>query len=119
MGAARPSESPRWTDNGSVPYSQRPKRREIPPLLSADALIHPGPDDPEATARGTEQGVRARRSRAVWIQDGELVPGRRLRRAAIVGTADSTTVHIDKNNVFSPEALAELMRKASREEDIV
>ena len=37
---------------------------------------------------------------------------------AITGSAKSTTVHIDKKNVFSPDALAEMMEKASREEDI-
>ncbi|MCA9711466.1 MAG: DUF4365 domain-containing protein [Myxococcales bacterium] len=37
---------------------------------------------------------------------------------AIEGGANSTTVHIDKSRVFSPSALAELMERASREEDI-
>lgn len=39
-------------------------------------------------------------------------------RDAIKGEADSTTVHIDKDKVFSPRALDELMAKVSREEEI-
>lgn len=36
---------------------------------------------------------------------------------AIDGPADSTTVHLDKSNVFSPMSLTTLMEKVSREED--
>ena len=40
-------------------------------------------------------------------------------RPPIEGTVESTTVYIDKKNVFSPENLAALMEKASQDEDLV